>query len=143
MAETGGRKAAEWAGGVTSCDALPFRVMPHNVAAKQALLRARRRRRPLTSPLQRADLPRLLQDLNTKRISTPSHQKTNGPVPLGLGPDRVCSSVAWVSPLVSRTRKLQPRNGRTTLPDTAIARLKARGKFLAHEELEDDHTLVG
>src|SRR5262245_59287181 len=55
----------------------------------------------------------------TSHVSTLSHRKANGPVPLGLGPDRVCSSVAWVSPLVSRTRKLQPRNGRTTPPNTA------------------------
>ena len=78
----------------------------------------------------------------TSQISTPGHRKAIGPVPLGLGPDRVCSSVACVSPLVSQTRKQQPRNGKTTLPDTAIARLKARSQFLAHEELWDDHTLV-
>jgi hypothetical protein len=76
----------------------------------------------------------------TSQIPTP--RKRTGPLPLGLGPDRVCSSVAWVSPLVCPTRKPQLRNSMTTLPDTAIARLKASSQFLAHEELGDDHTLV-
>jgi len=42
----------------------------------------------------------------TSQISTPNHRKTIGPVPLGLGPDRVCCSVAY-PPLVSQTRKPQ------------------------------------
>jgi hypothetical protein len=76
----------------------------------------------------------------TSQISTPSHRKTIGPLPLGLGPDRVCSSVASVSRLVWQTRKQQPRNGRTTLPNTASARLMARGQFLVHEETGDAPT---
>jgi hypothetical protein len=65
--------------------------------------------------------------------------KAIGPVPLGLGPDHICCSVAF-SPLVSPTRKPQLRNGRTTPPDTAIARLEARAQFLAHEETGDAPT---
>ena len=69
--------------------------------------------------------------------------KTNGPVPHGLGPDRVCCSVASVvSPLVSPTREPQLRNGRTTPPDTAIARSKAIAPFLAYEDLGDDWPFI-
>jgi len=77
----------------------------------------------------------------TSQVSTPSRRKTIGPFPHGLGPDRACPSVAYVSPLVSRTRKLQPRNGMTTLPDAAIAQLKARDQFLIHEETGDAPTV--
>src|SRR5262245_13674259 len=69
-----------------------------------------------------------------------SSRNTIGPLPLGLGPDRVRCSVASVQRLVSRTRQMQPRNGRTTLPDTAISRLKAGGQFLVHEETGDAPT---
>jgi hypothetical protein len=74
----------------------------------------------------------------TSQISTPSHRKTIGPLPLGLGPDRVRCSVSSVQ--VSPTRQTPPRNGITTLPDTAISRLKARGQFLTHEETGDAPT---
>ena len=133
MTETARRKAAEWAGGVTSCDAVPFRVTPHNVAAEQALLRARRRRRALTSPLQRADLPRLLHVLKTKRPATSVRRGSTS---------HFVSPVASVSRSVSQTEHPQPRDSRTKLPDTALARLRARSKFLAHEELGDDHIRV-
>jgi hypothetical protein len=36
----------------------------------------------------------------------------------------------------------QQRNGRTTPPDTAIARSKAIAPFLAYEELGDDRPLI-
>jgi hypothetical protein len=75
-------------------------------------------------PAHAALFPLVLVAGVVSQISTPSHEKAIGPVPLGHGPDRVCCSVAYVSPLVSPTRKPQLRNGRTTLPDTAIARFR-------------------
>ena len=86
--------------------------------------------------LVRMAWPRILTAAPSSRLSN-SIRKSIGPIPHRLGPGRACCSVACVSPLVSQTRKPQPRNDRTSLPDTAIARLKARGQFLAYEETGD------
>ena len=97
-----------------------------------------------------SDNSRVVHGIARQSFSTPvrmvllPHQpKANRPANLnGCGPDRISCSVACVSPLVSQTRRQQPRNGRTTFPDTAIAQLKASGQFLANGGTGNEHTLI-